>query len=235
LLKIQKVNVFYKEIQVIYDLDIDVRDGEFVALLGSNGSGKTTILNAICGIIPRTSGDIYFRDQLCPVNNTPLIYEWGIVQVPEGGKILPHMTVKENLLMGASGRDEAWAKRNDTLDRIYEIFPKLKNRYSQEARLLSGGERQLLVVARGLMALPKLLMIDEPSLGLAPLVLLEVYEAFKRLHDEGLTILLSEQNVNQALKIASRGYVLENGRIVLEGSSEDLLGNTLIQKAFLGI
>jgi branched-chain amino acid transport system ATP-binding protein len=235
LLSLKKINIAYGVIQVVYDLDFHVKEGECVALLGSNGSGKTTILNAISGMTPCLSGDITFQDQPCAANNPSLHYEWGIVQVPEGGKIFPHMTVKENLLMGATCRDEAWKKRMDTLAWIYKIFPKLNDRQNQQARLLSGGERQLLVVGRGLMALPKLLMIDEPSLGLAPKVLLEIYGTMKILRNEGLTILLSEQNVTQALKIASRGYVLENGRIVMEGSSEDLLNSAHIKKAYLGI
>jgi branched-chain amino acid transport system ATP-binding protein len=235
LLNLQKINISYGVIQVVYDLDLHVQTGECVALLGSNGAGKTTILNAISGIIPRMSGDIHFQDHPSAVNNPSLHYEWGIVQVPEGGKIFPHMTVRENLLMGATCRDEAWEKRMDTLAWIYKIFPKLNDRQNQQARLLSGGERQLLVVGRGLMALPKLLMIDEPSLGLAPKVLLEIYGTMKILRDEGLTILLSEQNVAQALKIASRGYVLENGRIVMEGASDELLNSTHIKKAYLGM
>ena len=235
MLNLKKINISYGVIQVVHDLELHVREGECVALLGSNGAGKTTVLNAISGMIPYMSGDIYFQDRSCATNNPSLHYEWGIVQVPEGGKIFPHMTIRENLLMGATCRDEAWKKRMDTLVWIYKIFPKLNDRQSQQARLLSGGERQLLVVGRGLMALPKLLMIDEPSLGLAPKVLLEIYSTMKILRDEGLTILLSEQNVMQALKIASRGYVLENGRIVLEGSSEELLNSAHIKKAYLGI
>jgi branched-chain amino acid transport system ATP-binding protein len=235
LLNLKKINIAYGVIQVVHDLELNVREGECVALLGSNGAGKTTILNAISGMIPYMSGEITFQNRPGVMNKPSLHYSWGIVQVPEGGKIFPHMTIKENLLMGASSRDEAWEKRMDTLTWIYKIFPKLNDRQNQQARLLSGGERQLLVVGRGLMALPKLLMIDEPSLGLSPKVLLEIYSTMKILRDEGMTILLSEQNVTQALKIASRGYVLENGRIVMEGSSEELLSSAHIKKAYLGI
>jgi branched-chain amino acid transport system ATP-binding protein len=235
LLNLKKINISYGVIQVVFDLDLNVREGECVALLGSNGSGKTTILNAISGMIPCLSGEISFQDTPCTQNNSTLQYEKGITHVPEGCKIFPHMTVKENLIMGAACRDEAWEKRMETLTWIHKIFPKLNDRQNQLANLLSGGERQLLVVGRGLMALPKLIMIDEPSLGLSPKVLLEIYNTLKILRDEGLTILLSEQNVNQALKIASRGYVLENGRIVMEGSNEDLLGSEHIKKAYLGI
>jgi len=181
------------------------------------------------------TGGIYFQDRSCPTNQSSLLYEWGIVQVPEGGKIFPHMTIRENLLMGAICRDEAWKKRMDTLIRIYKLFPKLKERQTQQASLLSGGERQLLVVARGLMALPKLLMIDEPSLGLSPKVLSEIYITMKVLRDEGVTILLAEQNAREALKIASRGYVLENGRMVIEDSNDALLSNAYIKKVYMGM
>ena len=235
MLKLEKVYISYGSIQVVYDLDFYVNEGECVALLGSNGAGKTTILNSISSIVPRRSGNIYFQDTLCAVNDPGLHYEWGIIQVPEGGKTLPYMTVKENLLMGAVCRDEAWEKRKDTLAWVFEIFPQLKDRSNQEARLLSGGERQMLVVGRGLMALPKLLMIDEPSLGLAPKTTLEIFKTMKLLREQGLTILLSEQNVSQALKTASRGYVLENGRIVMEGASDELINNSHIKEAYLGM
>ncbi len=235
MLNLKNINISYGVIQVIHDVDLNVREGECVALLGSNGSGKTTILKAISGIIPYTSGSISFQGRPCVMNNSTLSYESGIVQVPEGCKILPYMTVQENLLMGAACRDEAWKKRFETLTWIYQIFPKLGERCNQQSNLLSGGERQLLVVGRGLMALPKLLMIDEPSLGLSPRVLMAIYSTMKMLRDKGLTILLSEQNVNQALKIASRGYVLENGRIVMEALSEELLKSPHIRKAYLGM
>lgn len=234
LLRLEKINVSYGIIQVIYDLDLHVKEGECVALLGSNGAGKTTVLNAVSGTIP-SQGSIYFQNQPCAANDPSVHYERGIVQVPEGGKIFPFMTVKENLLMGAACRDEAWEKRFETLEWIYKIFPKLHDRSNQQSRLLSGGERQIMVVGRGLMALPKLLMIDEPSLGLAPKILLEIYETMKVLREQGMTILLSEQNVSQALKLCSRGYVLENGRIVMEGSNEFLLNNEHIKQAFLGM
>ena len=235
MLDLKKINIAYGVIQVVHEVDLQVRERECVALLGANGAGKTTVLNAISGTIPHQSGEILFRDRPCALNNPALHYEWGIVQVPEGGKIFPHMTIQENLLMGAVGRNEAWRKRWETLEWIYKIFPKLSDRRNQQSRLLSGGERQLMVVGRGLMGLPSLLMIDEPSLGLSPKVLLEIYNTLKILRDEGLTILLSEQNVTQALKIASRGYVLENGRIVMQGSSEELLSSEHIKKAYLGI
>lgn len=235
MLDLKKINIAYGVIQVVHDVELQVREGECVALLGANGAGKTTLLNAISGTIPHQSGEILFRNQPCILNNPAIHYEWGIVQVPEGGKIFPHMTIQENLLMGAVGRNEAWEKRWETLKWVYKIFSKLSDRRNQQSKLLSGGERQLMVVGRGLMGIPKLLMIDEPSLGLSPKVLLEIYSTLKTLRDEGLTILISEQNVTQALKIASRGYVLENGRVVMQGSSGELLSNEYVKKAYLGL
>ncbi len=235
MLKVQNVDVAYGVIQVIHGVDFWVDEGECVALLGSNGAGKTSILKAISGVVPLKGGHIQFQGNVFDGQPSSERYENGIVQVAEGGKIFPHMTVRENLLMGASCRDKAWKKRQVTLNWIYEIFPRLNERLNQESRFLSGGERQLLVVARGLMALPKLLMIDEPSLGLSPKILLEIYATLAMLRDEGVTILLSEQNVAQALKLASRGYVLENGRIVLDGLSENLLENDFVKRAYLGL
>jgi branched-chain amino acid transport system ATP-binding protein len=235
LLSVQNADVAYGVIQVIHGVDFSVSEGECVALLGSNGAGKTSVLKAISGLVPLMNGTIQFKGNVLDGMPPSARYESGVIQVPEGGKIFPHMTVRENLIMGSSCRDEAWKKRRDTLSWIYKIFPRLNERLNQESRFLSGGERQLLVVARGLMALPKLLMIDEPSLGLSPKILLEIYATLAMLRDEGVTILLSEQNVTQALKLASRGYVLENGRIVLDGSSRDLLENDYVKRAYLGL
>ena len=235
MLSVENADVAYGVIQVIHGVDFSVSEGECVALLGSNGAGKTSVLKAISGLIPLMNGAIHFKGNDFNKLSSSARYEGGIIQVPEGGKIFPHMTVRENLIMGASCREEAWRKRKATIKWIYEIFPRLNERMNQESRFLSGGERQLLVVARGLMALPKLLMIDEPSLGLSPKILLEIYATLAILRDEGVTILLSEQNVTQALKLASRGYVLENGRIVLDGSSRDLLENDYVKRAYLGL
>jgi branched-chain amino acid transport system ATP-binding protein len=234
-LRIDKINVSYEIIQVIYDLTLHLEEGESVALIGSNGAGKTTMLNAISGIAKISTGEIKFLGERIDVLSTSKRYEAGIVQVPEGWKIFPHMTIKENLLMGASCREEAWKARFETLDRVYTIFPRLKERWNQVTGSLSGGERQIMVIGRGLMGLPKILMIDEPSLGLAPIILLEIYHTLRLLRDEGVTILLAEQNVDQALNLCKRGYVLENGRIVMEGSSKSLLNNEHIKKAYLGL
>lgn len=235
MIKVEDLSVAYGLVQVIYDVDFDVQEGECVALLGSNGAGKTTTLKTISGLIKPKGGQISFLNNRLDGLNPSKIVEAGVIQVPEGGKTFPHLTVKENLLMGASGRSEAWAKRRETLERVVRIFPRLKERENLAARLLSGGERQMLVIGRGMMALPKLLMIDEPSLGLAPKILLEIYDNLKQLREEGVTILLSEQNVQQALRLADRGYVLENGRVVMSGTSRELMASEHIKKAYLGI
>jgi len=235
LLKVENLNVSYGIVQTIHDVGFQIKEGECVALLGSNGAGKTTILNTISGLINPTSGSITFLKK--PINNSSPSERFsnGLIQVPEGGKIFPFMTVKENLFMGAACRPEAWKAGSDTLQRLYNIFPILEERANYQAKLLSGGERQMLVLGRGFMALPKLLMIDEPSLGLAPIVLMEVYKIMEVFLREGVTILLAEQNVHQALQVAVRGYVLENGSVVLEGSSEDLLNSEHVKRAYLGI
>ncbi len=235
MLKIENISVSYGLVQILYDVGFHVEKGECVALLGSNGAGKTTLLKAISGLIKATSGKISFLDK--PIDHLrpgPRV-ESGLIQVPEGGRIFPYMTVWENLLMGASGQKEAWKVRDHSLERVLKLFPIIKERKNNQARLLSGGERQMLVIGRGLMALPKLLMVDEPSLGLAPKILLEIFNTMRLLRKEGVTILLSEQNVQQALRIADRGYVLENGRVVIDDSSEGILKSEHVRKAYLGI
>ena len=206
---------------------------EFVALLGSNGAGKTTLLNTISGMVRARSGTIAFDgkriDSLPPYK----IIAMGIAQVPEGRRILPHMTVEENLLLGAYAGD-AWRQRTSSLERAYYLFPRLKERRNVVARALSGGEQQMLLIARGMMSLPRLLMVDEPSLGLAPIVLAEVYRVLERLREEKVTVLLSEQNARYALRTADRAYVLQDGRVALEGKGTDLLENDLVRKAYLG-
>jgi branched-chain amino acid transport system ATP-binding protein len=234
MLRVEGLHVSYGVIPVLHGISINVEKGEIVALLGSNGSGKSTLLNTISGILKYQRGKIMFLGK--DIGNLPphKIVEAGIVQVPEGRQIFPYLTVKENLLMGAITR-EAWRKRWDSLEIVFDLFPMLKERSKLQARLLSGGEQQMLVIGRGLMANPKLLMIDEPSLGLAPIVLKRIYEVIKVLPERNITVLLAEQNAHYALKIADRGYVLQNGRIVLEGPSEKLLESELVKKAYLGM
>jgi branched-chain amino acid transport system ATP-binding protein len=235
LLKVENVNVSYGLVQVLYGVGIHVEKGECVALLGSNGAGKTTLLKTLSGLLKATSGRISFLNTSFDHLHPSARVEFGLIQVPEGGKIFPYLTVWENLLMGASGQKEAWKVRHHSLERVIELFPIIKDRRNNQARLLSGGERQMLVIGRGLMALPKLLMVDEPSLGLAPRILLEIFDTIRVLRQEGVTILLSEQNVQQALRVADRGYVLENGRVVMDNTSEEILQSEHIRKAYLGI
>ena len=233
MLEVKNLNVSYGVTPVLRDVSFNVKENEIVALLGSNGSGKTTALNTILGMLKPTSGSIIFQGQ--HVENLPphKIVEAGIAQVPEGRRIFPYLTVKENLLLGAYSR-EAWRKRKDSLEHVLSLFPPLKERSHVQARLLSGGEQQMLVIGRGLMSHPKLLMIDEPSLGLAPKVLSEVYDVIKHLREEKITILLSEQNAHYALKVGDRGYVLQDGAIVLEGLSGELLKSEFVKKAYIG-
>ena len=235
MLKVEELDVSYGLVQVLYQVGFHVEQGECVALLGSNGAGKTTLLKTLSGLIKPNSGRISFLGTSLDGVSPGQRVETGLIQVPEGGKIFPYMTVWENLLMGASGQKEAWKVRHHSLERVLQLFPIIKERKNNQARLLSGGERQMLVIGRGLMALPKLLMVDEPSLGLAPKILSEIFNTLQQLRKEGVTILISEQNVQQALRIADRGYVLENGRVVMEDSSQELLKSEHIRKAYLGI
>ena len=235
MLKIDSLNVKYGAIQVLYSVSLNVGKEEIVALLGSNGAGKTTLLNTICGLIKPSSGSISFLGKNIEKLPPHKILRSGILQVPEGRRIFPYMPVLENLLVGANN-PEAWRRRHELLERVFNLFPILKERRNMQARLLSGGEQQMLAIGRSLMGNPRLLLIDEPSLGLAPKVFTKIYDTIKSLRDdEDVTILLAEQNAQYALNIADRGYVLENGRIVLEGLSMELLNNEHVKKAYLGV
>jgi len=235
MLEVEKLNVFYGIVQVVYDASFEVRQGECVALLGANGAGKTTMLDTISGLHRAKSGSITFQGQR--IENLPSnkIVKAGIKQVPEGRRVFPYLTVVENLYMGASGRREAWKKRHETLERVFTMFPILMARGNLNPGKLSGGDQQMLVIGRSMMAIPHLLMIDEPSLGLAPKTIAEIYEIIGSLHREGVTILLAEQNIEQALELANRGYVMENGRVVMEGPSEQLLESGRMKEAYLGM
>ena len=235
MLKVEGLNVFYDIVQVVYDASFEVRQGEFVALLGGNGAGKTTLLDTISGLHRAKSGSITFQGRRMENLPSSKIVRAGIKQVPEGRRVFPYLTVVENLYMGASGRREAWKKRHETLERVFAMFPILKVRANLNPGKLSGGEQQMLVIGRSMMAIPHLLMIDEPSLGLAPKIITEIYEIIGSLHKEGVTILLAEQNIEQALELANRGYVMENGRVVMEGTSEKLLESGRIKEAYLGM
>ena len=234
MLELNSVNTHYGKVRALWDVSLRVDEKEITALVGANGAGKTTMLNTISGMIRPTSGSIQFCgqgiDRLPPYQ----IVKIGISHIPEGGKPFPDMTVHENLEMGAY-HDATWRKREETIEQVYRIFPILKERAGQLARTLSGGERQMLAVGRGLMSQPKLCMFDEPSYGLSPLLVKEIFTVVKVLRGEGMTLLLVEQNVQQTLEIADRAYVLENGRIVSEGKSKELLQNDHIKKAYLGL
>jgi len=233
MLEVKNLNVSYGVTPILRDVSINIRQGEIVALLGSNGAGKTTLVNTIIGMLKPVSGEIVFEGEHIDSMPPHEIVRRGVVQVPEGRKIFPYVNVRDNLLLGAfSG--EAWRKRNDSLEWVYNLFPLLKERNNMPARTLSGGEQQMLVIGRGLMSRPKLMMVDEPSLGLAPKLLSEVYNILEKLRDEKITTLLSEQNARQALTISDRGYVMENGRVVLTDSSDKLLGSKLVKEAYLG-
>jgi len=234
MLELNAVNTFYGKVRALWDVSLRVDEKEIVALVGANGAGKTTMLNTISGMIHPTSGSIQFCglgiERLLPHQ----IVKIGISHIPEGGKPFPDMTVHENLEMGAY-HDVTWGKREETVEQVYKIFPILKERKGQLARTLSGGERQMLAVGRGLMSRPKLCALDEPSYGLSPLLVREIFNVIKALRDQGMTLLVVEQNVQQTLEIADKAYVLENGRIVSEGKSRELLQNDHIKKAYLGL
>ena len=234
MLKVEDLYVRYGAFEVLHGISLYVEKGEIVALLGGNGAGKTTTINTISGAFQQTRGTIEFEgvdiSNLTTHKRPPL----GITQVPEGRKLFPDMTVMDNLLVG-SYLPKCRAPRKENLERCFELFPKLYERRQQKAGSMSGGEQQMCAIARGLMQAPKLLMLDEPSLGLAPVVADSMFDAIQKINRQGVTILLVEQNVNASLEIASRGYVIETGQNVLNGTREDLLKSELVKKAYLGI
>ncbi len=233
MLKIKNLESGYGKLKVLRKISIHVNPGEIVTIIGANGAGKTTLLNSIAGLVRLKSGEILFDKQDVLKFPPEKIVFMGCSLVPEGRQVFSTMTVKENLILGAYVQQRRKQRVID-LESIYSIFPVLKEREKQLAGTLSGGEQQMLAIGRALMAKPKLIMMDEPSMGLAPLIVKEIFNIVKRLRDEGNTVLLVEQNAKAALGIANRGYVLETGRIVLEGSSEDLLSNRDVQRAYLG-
>ena len=223
----------YGRVEVLRGIDLAVRPGEVVALLGSNGAGKTTLNNTLSGLLPAFSGTIRFEDRSLTGARYTDIVAAGLIHVPEGRRVFPNLTVYENLELGSYRR--ARANRTANLDRAFSVFPKLKERTAQRAGTLSGGEQQMLAIGRGLMAEPRLLILDEPSLGLSPVAVEELFALIARLNKEGLPILLVEQNVGQSLEIASRAYVLENGAIVFQGTPAELLANAELKRAYLGL
>jgi len=234
LLEVNEISVFYDVAQVLWDVSFEVNEGEIIAIVGSNGAGKTTTLKTIIGLLRPASGSIKFLDQRIDNLPTMRLAEMGLVLVPEGRGLFPYMTVLKNLLLGAYNR-RAWNQRKKTLGQVFHLFPVLEERRDQLAGTLSGGEQQMLAIARALMSMPRLLMLDEPSLGLAPKLVLKIFEIIKEFNKLGITVLVVEQNIYQVLTIANRGYIMETGRITLEGSGQDLLDNETVKKAYLGV
>ena len=233
MLKIDNLNVFFGGIHALKGITFDVPIGKVITLIGANGAGKSTTLRTICGLIKPREGKIKFNDKEITNIPTDKIVKKGIALIPEGRKIFPNLTVQENLSLGAFARTDKKETAKD-LEWVYELFPQIKERLWQKGGTLSGGEQQMLAVARGLMSRPKLLMLDEPSLGLAPLLVKEIFDIIKRIHREGMTVLLVEQNAFAALKIADYAYVLETGKVVLQGTGEELLQDKGVKKAYLG-
>jgi len=236
MLRLQNVSTGYGDISVLKNVSLHISRGEIVTLIGANGAGKTTLLNTICGIVRCRKGSITYNDRPIDARSADQIVRLGISQVPEGRQIFAPLSVLDNLRLGAYVRyGEGKKKVQEQIERMYELFPRLHERRNQYAGTLSGGEQQMLAIARALMASPELLVLDEPSMGLAPLVVAEIFRTVTRLRDEQrTTIFLVEQNARTALKYADRGYVIETGKIMLEGSSADLLDNREVQRAYLG-
>ena len=234
MLGIDNLSASYGNIQILWDISLNVKKGEIVTVLGPNGSGKTTLVKTILGLLHPNAGKIRFYDK--EINGLPTfkIVERGIALVPEGREIFPRMSVYENLLLGAYTKT-AEKTREESLEMIFELFPILKERQKQLAQTLSGGEQQMLAIARGLMSKPKLLIMDEPSLGLAPMFVQKIFKMMHQINEKGVTMLLVEQNVHRALEIANRGYILEVGKIILSGKKDDLLVNEYVKKAYLGL
>ena len=233
LLSVEALHAGYGDVQVLHGIDLEVGDGEIVAVLGSNGAGKSTLNNHVSGLFRASQGRVRFGGEDITACGSARVVEAGLIQVPEGRRILPNLSVRENLELG--GYRRARARRSQNLERVVCVFPRLKERFAQAAGTLSGGEQQMLAIGRGLMAEPRLLILDEPSLGLSPLLVEEMFALIRALNTEGLAILIVEQNVVQSLEIASRAYVIENGRIVLSGPAAGLREDSALKRAYLGL
>lgn len=234
MLQVDSVSVGYGRTQILWDFSLNVNEGEFVALVGANGAGKTTLLKAVSGVMRPWSGTITFLDKRIDKTHANDIVNMGLSHIPESRKLFTDMSIRENLEMGAYPR-RSWKERRDTMNWVFELFPRLEERSKQLARTLSGGEQQMLAMGRGLMSKPKMVLVDEPSNGLAPKVVSEVFEILQSLHKAGITVLLVEQNVRQTLAVADRAYVLENGRLALEGVCSSLRESDHVRKAYLGL
>jgi branched-chain amino acid transport system ATP-binding protein len=234
LLAVERLEVSYGKIQALWGVSFDVAAGEIVALVGANGAGKTTTLKTLSGLLRPAAGAVALDGERLDRLSTMEIVARGMVQVPEGRKLFPDMTVLENLLLGAFGR-AARPHQRERLDRVYAVFPRLRERRHQLAGTLSGGEQQMVAIGRGLMAGPRLLMLDEPSLGLAPIMVEEMFRVIEEINRAGVTVLLVEQNTEHALAVAHRGFVLESGRVVLAGTGRELLANERVRQAYLGL
>lgn len=235
MLELKGIQTYYGNIQALKGIDLEINEGEIITLIGANGAGKSTTLMSVSGITPPRVGEVLFRGEPIQGKNPNDIVEMGICQVPEGRHIFPRLSVVENLDMGAFLRKDKGQIKQD-LDYVFSLFPILAERRHQAGGTLSGGEQQMLAMSRALMARPKLLLLDEPSMGLAPLIIRQIFEIIKKINQENnTTIFLVEQNANQALQIADRGYVIENGKVTLSDSAESLLSNPDVQKAYLGI
>jgi branched-chain amino acid transport system ATP-binding protein len=234
MLEVCNVDTRYGKVQALWDVCLEVNQAEIVALVGSNGAGKTTLVNTISGLKRPASGSVLFQGERIDLLPSHAIVGLGISHVPQGGRIFPDMNVRENLEMG-SYPIHAWKKKAETIEQVYQLFPRLQERQNQLARTLSGGEHQMLAIGRALMSKPKLCIFDEPSYGLAPLLVKEMFRIIQNLREQGITILLIEQNVRHTLEIADRAYVLENGRISLQGDCQELLQSDHVRKAYLGL
>jgi len=233
MLEVIGLDAGYGQVQILRDIDINVKEGEIVAILGSNGAGKSTLNNNISGIYKPFAGHIRFLGKEISGQAPKDIVSQGLVQVPEGRRLFPNLSILENLEVGSYRRGKANRARN--ISRVLEIFPRLKERLTQPAGTLSGGEQQMVAISRGLMAEPKLLILDEPSLGLSPLLVEQMFDLIKKINDDGLSIVLVEQNVMQSLRLADRAYVIENGAVTLSGNAADLFENDQLKKSYLGI
>lgn len=233
LLKVENLNVYYGAIHALKGISLEVNEGEIVTLIGANGAGKSTTLNTICGLLRSRSGSITYQGQLLNGYSAPAIVKMGISQVPEGRRIFPNLTVKENLELGAYLRRDRDRIRKSMQD-VFQRFPRLEERQKQMAGTLSGGEQQMLAIGRALMSRPRLMLLDEPSMGLAPVLVQEIFNIIREINEQGTTILIVEQNAHMALSVAHRGYVLETGRIILHGSAAELVNSQEVKKAYLG-